>query len=274
MPGTTALLAEQYGARHLLPGVAVAGTSLTPIEVGQQDEPPWPALLSALDGPGEPAPEHGTTATRQLLRRWRPPRSSRGLTLFFTGLSGSGKSTIAAALSARLSGQYHRPVSLLDGDRVRRLLSSGLGFSRPDREINVRRIGWVAAEVSRHGGIAVCAPIAPYASTRSWVRNEISQVGDFVLIYVATPLELCEARDRKGLYAAARAGRVAEFTGISDPYEVPEDADLVLDTSERSVQDCTEQILSMLVAGGWLENEASDRPAYDEAEYGEADLAE
>ena len=163
------------------------------------------------------------------LRRSYPPRSRQGVTVFFTGLSGSGKSTIASALMVKLLEIGGRPVTLLDGDIVRKHLSSELGFSKDHRDINIRRIGFVAAEITKNGGIAVCAPIAPYDATRRDVRRTVEAGGGFVLVYVATPLEVCEARDRKGLYAKARAGVLKEFTGISDPYEAPTDADVVPD---------------------------------------------
>jgi sulfate adenylyltransferase len=172
--------------------------------------------------------------------------------LFLTGLSGSGKSTIARDLADVLAERSDRQVSLLDGDLVRQLLSAGLSFSRADRDLNIARIGFVAAEIARHGGIAICAPIAPFASARAQVRQLVSEVGDFFLIYVATPLEVCEARDRKGLYAKARAGLIGEFTGISDPYEEPSDAELVIDTSALSRPDAVQAILKMLTSGGWL----------------------
>jgi sulfate adenylyltransferase len=188
----------------------------------------------------------------QELRRARPPRARRGVVVFFTGLSGSGKSTLARDLRAALLERGDRTVSLLDGDEVRRLLSAGLTFSRADRDLNVARIGFVAAEVARHGGIAVCAPIAPYAAARAQVRAMVAEVGDFVLVHVSTPLEVCEARDRKGLYAQARAGIIGSFTGISDPYEEPDDADLVIDTSAVSRRDAAAEVLAYLTRGGWL----------------------
>jgi sulfate adenylyltransferase len=188
----------------------------------------------------------------ELLRRWRPPRPERGLTVFFTGLSGSGKSTIARGLVTAVREKYDRTVTLVDGDVARRMLSAGLGFSRPDRELNIRRIGWVAAEVTRHGGLAVCAPIAPYASTRAEVRRMVEANGDFVLIHVATPIEVCERRDRKGLYAKARAGVISEFTGISDPYEEPVDADLRIDASSITIEESVTVILEHLERNGWL----------------------
>ena len=186
------------------------------------------------------------------LRRARPPRSARGIVVFCTGLSGSGKSTLARDLRDALLERGDRTVSLLDGDLVRRLLSAGLTFSRADRDLNIARIGYVAAEIARHGGIAICAPIAPYAAARAGVRAMVSEVGDFLLVHVSTPLEVCEARDRKGLYAQARAGVIGSFTGISDPYEAPDDADVVIDTSLVSRQEAVAAVLGQLTRGGWL----------------------
>ena len=186
------------------------------------------------------------------LRRARQPRAERGLAIFFTGLSGSGKSTIARGLAEALTERGDRTVSLLDGDQVRQLLSAGLTFSRADRDLNIARIGYVAAEVARHGGIAICAPIAPYAQARTVARKLVTEVGDFLLIYVSTPVEVCEARDRKGLYAKARAGLTKGFTGVSDPYEEPRDADLVLDTSAMTRDEAVGAVLKLLVTGGWL----------------------
>jgi sulfate adenylyltransferase len=192
------------------------------------------------------------------LRRARPPRSERGLVIFFTGLSGSGKSTIARGLRDALSERGDRTVSLLDGDLVRELLSAGLTFSRADRDLNIARIGFVATEVARHGGIAICAPIAPYAEARARVRSMVREVGDFLLVHVATPVQVCEARDRKGLYAKARAGVIDNFTGVSDPYEEPTDAELTIDTSAMSRQQSVDAVLRLLISGGWL---PSDEPA-------------
>jgi sulfate adenylyltransferase len=188
---------------------------------------------------------------RELELRGCPP-ARRGVTVFFTGLSGSGKSTIAKALAARLLEDGRRTVTMLDGDEVRRLLSHGLGFTRADRDLNIRRIGFVAAEVTRHGGVAVCAPIAPFEQVRAQVRAAVEEVGDLVLVYVATPLEECERRDRKGLYARARRGEIPDFTGISSPYEVPTDADLVLDTTGRSVEECLDDVWALLEQRGYL----------------------
>jgi sulfate adenylyltransferase len=216
-------------------------------------EEPTEAELATLLDEGEEIPDWFTTpAVANELRRAHPPRHGRGLTVFFTGLSGSGKSTIARALSDALVERSGRTVTLLDGDVVRRLLSAGLTFSRDDRDLNIRRIGYVAAEITRHGGVAICAPIAPYARTRAEVRRMVQAGGDFVLVHVATPLEECERRDRKGLYAKARAGMISEFTGISDPYEPPEDADLTIDTSQLSPDEAVAQVFAYLVAGGWV----------------------
>ena len=155
------------------------------------------------------------------LRRSFPPRHKQGVTIFFTGLSGSGKSTIANVLLTKFLETGGRPVTLLDGDLVRKHLSSELGFSKEHRDINIRRIGYVASEITKNGGIAICAPIAPYDATRKHVRQMIEPHGGFILVHIATSVEVCEQRDRKGLYAKARAGILKEFTGISDPYEVP-----------------------------------------------------
>jgi sulfate adenylyltransferase len=191
------------------------------------------------------------------LRRARPPRRERGVVVFFTGLSGSGKSTIARALRDALAERGDRTVSLLDGDLVRQLLSAGLTFSRTDRDLNIARIGYVATEVARHGGIAICAPIAPYEAARAQVRRMASEVGDFLLIHVATPAAVCEARDRKGLYAKARAGLIEHFTGVSDPYEDPRNADLTIDTSVMSRQEAVQAVLGLLTTGGWLKDTAA-----------------
>ncbi|GIG53778.1 adenylyl-sulfate kinase [Demequina activiva] len=167
-----------------------------------------------------------------------------GVVVLFTGLSGSGKSTIARQVTRRLRAESSQRVTLLDGDEVRAMLSSGLGFSRADRELNVRRIGWVAAQISANGGIAICAPIAPYASIRAEVREMAERVGRFVLVHVATPLEECEARDRKGLYAKARAGEITEFTGISDPYDEPLDADVVVGADGQDAASAADAVVA------------------------------
>lgn len=186
------------------------------------------------------------------LQRSHPPRSRSGFTVFFTGLSGSGKSTIANALLVKFLEAGGRPVTLLDGDIVRKNLSSELGFSKEHRDLNIRRIGFVASEITKNGGIAICAPIAPYDETRRQVRAAIESVGGFVLVHVATPIEVCERRDRKGLYAKARAGLIPEFTGVSDPYEAPADAEVVLDTAELSPEEAAEEILLHLKKAGYV----------------------
>jgi len=188
-------------------------------------------------------------AVAEELRRSYKPRSQQGFTVFFTGLSGSGKSTIANVLMVKLLEMGGRPVTMLDGDLVRKHLSSELGFSKEHRDINIRRIGWVASEVTKNGGIALCAPIAPYELTRKDVRAMVEPNGGFVLVHVATAIEVCEERDRKGLYAKARAGVLKEFTGISDPYEEPTDAEVVIDTGELSAEEAAQEILL------WLERE-------------------
>jgi sulfate adenylyltransferase len=277
-----AIVARAYGATHLLPerplewatgrvrsdyGVEVLSAGewaydalaevwrpLGLIDPGvERGEPSDGELGSVLDA-GDPLPKWLLSPeVAAELRRARPPRCERGLVLFFTGLSGSGKSTLARDLVDALLERGDRKVSLLDGDLVRRLLSAGLTFSREDRDLNIARIGFVAAEVARAGGIAICAPIAPYAAARARVREMVAAAaGDFVLVHVSTPLEVCEARDRKGLYAKARSGAIGNFTGISDPYEEPADADLAIDTSVLARREAVDVVLRMLVRGGWL----------------------
>ncbi|WP_019629280.1 adenylyl-sulfate kinase [Actinomadura atramentaria] len=266
-------VAAAYGATHLLAEQGVEGTAI-PVVVPEPwgydaDVEVWrpvaridpdhvqaeltPERLGELLDRGEPIPDWFTPpAVAAELAVARPPKHLRGLTVFFTGLSGSGKSTVARGLADALVERDGRNVTLLDGDVVRRLLSAGLTFSRADRDLNIRRIGYVAAEVTRHGGVAICAPIAPYAATRAEVRSMVEAVGDFLLVHVATPLAECERRDRKGLYAKARAGIIPEFTGVSDPYEVPDDAALTLDTTDLTADEAVDRVLSLLVEGGWV----------------------
>ncbi|TYK49331.1 adenylyl-sulfate kinase [Actinomadura decatromicini] len=268
-----ARVAAAYGATHLLADAEVDGAAI-PIVVPEPwaydaDVEVWRPVariepdhvqaeltaerLGELLDAGEPVPDWFTPpAVAAELAIARPPKVRRGITVFFTGLSGSGKSTVARGLADALVERGGRTVTLLDGDVVRTMLSSGLTFSRADRDLNIRRIGFVAAEITRHGGTAICAPIAPYATTRAEVRRMVSAVGDFILVHVATPLEECERRDRKGLYAKARAGLIPEFTGISDPYEEPDDADLVLDTSTMAPDEAVGRVLDLLVDGGWV----------------------
>ncbi|MCI2394137.1 bifunctional sulfate adenylyltransferase/adenylylsulfate kinase [Aliiroseovarius sediminis] len=180
------------------------------------------------------------------LRKTKPPRAEQGFTVFFTGFSGSGKSTIANALMVKLMEMGGRPVTLLDGDIVRKNLSSELGFSKEHRDLNIRRIGYVASEITKNGGIAICAPIAPYATTRRAVREDVEQFGAFVEVHVATSIEECERRDRKGLYKLAREGKIKEFTGISDPYDVPKNPELRVETENVDVDNCAHQVLLKL----------------------------
>jgi sulfate adenylyltransferase len=191
------------------------------------------------------------------LRRTHPPRHRQGFTVFFTGLSGSGKSTIANVLLVKFLEVGGRPVTLLDGDIVRKNLSSELGFSKEHRDINIHRIGFVASEITKNGGIAICAPIAPYDSVRQENRAMIEPLGGYILVHVATPLEVCEQRDRKGLYAKARAGIIKEFTGISDPYEPPDDADVLIDTTDTTPEEAAQKIILHLEKEGYVGAEAN-----------------
>jgi sulfate adenylyltransferase len=186
------------------------------------------------------------------LQRSYPPRHKQGFTVFFTGLSGSGKSTIANVLRVKFLEMGGRPVTLLDGDIVRKHLSSELGFSREHRDINIRRIGFVASEITKNGGIALCAPIAPYDAIRKEVRAMIQPHGGFILVHLSTPLETCEGRDRKGLYAKARAGILQQFTGVSDPYEVPTDAEVVIDTGDMTPEEAAQEIFLHLEQQGYI----------------------
>ena len=229
---------------------------------GRDDIPPRYRRLALSQGEidelldhGNPLPEwHTPPAVARELARNRPRRRHRGLVLFFTGLSGSGKSTIAHGVADALRETGERTVTVLDGDVVRRELSKGLGFSRDDRDLNIRRIGWVAAEIGRHGGLAICCPIAPHAAARAQARELATAAGaGFLLVWVATPVSVCEARDRKGLYAKARAGQLRGFTGIDDPYEEPADAELVLDTTDATPDMCIKDVLAHLAEAGWID---------------------
>ncbi|MER7016201.1 adenylyl-sulfate kinase [Saccharopolyspora sp. NPDC000359] len=268
----TAHVAAAYGATHLLSPHPLARSPievLEPPEVVRDQTDRWrlatqvapadrrpglsPERLRELLDRGEDLPSWFTTpAIAAQQRRMHPPLRERGFTVLFTGLSGAGKSTLARALREALHRHDHRAVTLLDGDVVRRTLCAGLGFSAEDRSRNVRRIGFVAAEVTRHGGAAICAPIAPYHADREAVRRMVAAVGGFALVHVATPLGECERRDRKGLYRKARAGLLPEFTGVSAPYEVPDDADLVLDTSGLSQDAAVGRVVELLRERGWV----------------------
>jgi sulfate adenylyltransferase len=176
----------------------------------------------------------------------------RGFTLFLTGLSGAGKSTLAERLAQAIQAEHQRPATVLDGDIVREMLSSGLTFSRADRELNIRRIGYVAGEVTKHGGICICAAIAPFRSARAEVRARISQLGSFYEVYVATPLAVCESRDPKGLYKKARRGEIKGFTGVDDPFEIPESPEIAIDTSKLAPADAVKKILALPQRDGLL----------------------
>src|SRR5207302_10971633 len=188
-----------------------------------------------------------------------PPRAKQGFTVLFTGLSGSGKSTIANALMSKFLEMGSRPVTLLDGDHVRKHLSSELGFSKEHRDINIRRIGYVASEITKNGGIAICAPIAPYDAVRKEVRAMITPLGGFIMVHLYTPVEVCEERDRKGLYAKARAGIIKEFTGVSDPYEEPTDADITINTAELAPDEAAQEIILHLESEGFIGNPSNSR---------------
>lgn len=252
---TSAIIARNFGCTHLLAGTIddnrphlISGLAVDAQQMRDLVETEVGVTLVT-------APATLSGSAIRPMRAARPAPATRrphGLTIFFTGLSGSGKSTICNILMVKLLERTDRVITLLDGDVVRKHLSSELGFSKEHREINIRRIGFVASEITKHGGIAMCAPIAPYAETRGEVRRMVESFGAFLLVHIATPLEVCEARDRKGLYAKARMGLVRNFTGISDPYEKPEDADITIDTTSISAEDAAERILDTIVARGYV----------------------
>jgi sulfate adenylyltransferase len=262
-PGTpdlsaVALLRASLAAVRLVPGSAVVAVPLAAHGDTEVDHELGVAVTAAYAGP-DPVLALGDTDgdypddVAAIVAADQPGPGRRGLVLLFTGLSGSGKSTVAQAVIDALLESGERTVTSLDGDVVRRNLSAGLTFSREDRETNIRRIGWVAAEISRHGGVAVCSPIAPFDATRQDVRAMTDAAGGaFFLVHVATPLEECERRDRKGLYAKARRGEIPDFTGISSPYEEPADADLRFDTTGRSIEDCRDEVLRALAERGYV----------------------
>jgi sulfate adenylyltransferase len=271
-----ARVAEAYGATHLLAtGPTLSGGGprvLVPRELAYDSrDGQWRAAediperhqRAALTGEeiedhldrGFALPEwHTPPAVAKELAKARPPRRRRGLVVFFTGLPSSGKSTIARGIAAAMRESGERTVTLLDGDVVRRELSAGLGPARVDRDRSIRRVGWVAAEIARHHGMAICCPVAPYAEARAEARATARAAGaGFVLVWVSTPLQVCEQRDRTGRYAKARAGQVTGVTGIDAPYQEPSDAGLVLDTSEMTVDDAVGAVLGHLNENGWIE---------------------
>ncbi|MEE4356090.1 MAG: bifunctional sulfate adenylyltransferase/adenylylsulfate kinase [Desulfococcaceae bacterium] len=202
---------------------------------------------------GRRVPEWATfpEVLAELEKSYPPPRR-QGLTVFFTGLSGAGKSTLAKILYSRFLEMGERPATLLDGDIVRQNLSRELNFSKEHRDINVRRIGFVAGEITKNRGIAICAPIAPYESTRLEIRRNIEAYGGFVEVHIATPIEECEKRDRKGMYAKARAGMIKGFTGVDDPYEIPENPELRIDTSHMNPNEAVKEVLLFLGEKGYI----------------------
>jgi len=255
-----AIIARNCGCR----GVIVAGSAAQELVAAHEQELgvqmiPAP-LEESLGVEWRQLLTHGEELPKRLvfpeiaaeLHRSYPPRHRQGFTVFFTGLSGAGKSTIANILRVKLLERGGRKVSLLDGDLVRKHLSSELGFSPEHRDINIRRIGYVASEITRNGGAAICAPIAPYRRVRQEVREMIQPHGGFVLVYLDTPIETCETRDVKGLYAKARAGLIGNFTGISDPYETPADAEITLDTAQLSPEESAERIMRYLEREGYV----------------------
>lgn len=245
------LIRQSLEVARGIPGSKVVAVPLDP-RPGRTDQSLVDEVVTAYaPGPVAWLGPHPTSITSS--ETFDRTGGSGGLVLFFTGLSGSGKSTIARAVREAILEEDGRPVSTLDGDVVRRHLSAGLSFSPEDRETNIRRIGWVAAEIAYHGGIAICSPIAPYESTRQAVRSMASdRGGDFVLVHVSTPVSECARRDRKGLYAKAAAGEIKDFTGVSAPYEAPTNADLDLDTSQLSVEQARDRVLDLLRERGHL----------------------
>ncbi|MBU1340348.1 MAG: bifunctional sulfate adenylyltransferase/adenylylsulfate kinase [Proteobacteria bacterium] len=202
---------------------------------------------------GKKVPEWATfTEVIQELQKSYPPPSKQGLTIFCTGLSGAGKSTIAKILYSRFLEIGTRPVTLLDGDIVRRNLSSELNFSKEHRDINVKRIGFVASEITKNRGIAICAPIAPYEKTRAQIRESIEAHGGFFEVHVATPITECEKRDRKGMYAKARAGLLKGFTGVDDPYEDPLNPELKIDTTTLTPDEAAQEVLLYISQKGYI----------------------
>jgi sulfate adenylyltransferase len=258
-----AIVLKNYGCSHLVAeddyqvlSKHQDDTGIEPMRLERKEQAPPPTIAQLKEHLGRdrdiPTQQSFPEVIYELKRTY-PPRKNQGFTVFFTGLPSAGKSTIANVLLVKLMEMGFLPVTLLDGDIVRRHLSSELGFSREHRDINIRRIGFVASEITKNGGIAICAPIAPYESVREEVREMIAARGGFALVHVSTPLSICETRDRKGLYAKARKGLIKEYTGISDPYEAPQNANLTIDTSEMTPEDCALQVIAYLQQEGYIE---------------------
>jgi sulfate adenylyltransferase len=216
--------------------IKISGTDIRDRVRSGRKVPEWATFPDVLD---------------EILKAYPPPRR-QGLTIFLTGLSGAGKSTIAKVLYSRFLERGDRPVTLLDGDIVRHNLSSELSFSKEHRDVNVRRIGFVASEITKNRGVAICAPIAPYEKTRNEIRRVIEAYGGFIEVHVSTPIETCEARDRKGMYAKARAGMIKGFTGVDDPYETPESPEVRIDTTSLTPDEAAQEILLLLGQKGFI----------------------
>ena len=231
---------QQYCAvnelQHHEAALTISGTELRHALANDQVIPEWFSFPEIVDE----------------LRRSHPPKHKQGFTIFFTGLSGAGKTTLAQALMAKLMSLGKKNITLLDGDVTRRILATELGFSKADRNLNIRRMGFVAAEVTKVGGIAVCAAIAPYKEARAENRQLISEYGGFIEVYVSTALSVCEQRDPKGLYAKVRKGELAGFTGMDDPYEPPTNQDIEIDTSQLSINEAVRKIIAFLIQAGYL----------------------
>ncbi len=257
LPATASGDARGWLLQALIAGNYGCSVILSSGDMSLIDEYSGEMALSGLSIPEGSSGDLPEESAKELERIY-PGKNRQGFTVFFSGLSGSGKSTIANILRVKLLERAPRNVTLLDGDLVRKNLSSELTFSREHRNLNVLRIGFVAGEITRHGGIAICAPIAPYDEVRKKVRSLIDSHGGFILIHVATPLDICESRDRKGLYAMARTGKIREFTGISDPYEPPEDAEITIQTTEISPEQACRQVIAYLEKEGYLEPATGD----------------
>ena len=236
----------RYEERNVVPaGTRIASISGTDVRVEYL-------------GNGKSLPDWFThPETAAILKSASPPNHQRGFCVWFTGLSGAGKSTIAEILVTLLM-EHGRQVTLLDGDVVRTHLSKGLGFSKEDRDTNIRRIGFVASEIVRHHGVAICAAVSPYRATRNEVRGGVGE-NQFVEIFVDTPLEICEQRDAKGMYAKARRGEIKEFTGINDPYESPIKPEILLTTTNCLPEDNARKIVTYLIDKGFLLKETDER---------------